>query len=334
MRFAMIFEGVDRASRVMNKLMGAEKKLARAAKGTSTAGEAAASKAARATEKHVSIYNRLGSAARAAYSGVVRGAQLATQATVKLHRATVSLAKAGLGQIQSGATKVLRGLTLAAAITTAAVGGSALAATQLLDTAKAFESYNIQLETLEGSAANGQKAMAWITKFAVDTPLELDQVVESYRNLKTFGLDPTNGTLQALTDTMAVSGKGVEQLDGLTLALGQAWTKQKLQGEEALQLLERGVPVWDILSRKYKKSAADLQDMASKGELGREAIQFIIDEMGRMNAGASGKMAKTWEGMMGKMSDSWLQFKLAIMNAGLFDWMKGKLQLAPAPRPF
>ncbi len=50
--------------------------------------------------------------------------------------------------------------------------------------------------------------MDWITEFAVKTPLELDQVVESYRNLKTFGLDPTNGTLQALVDTMAASGKG------------------------------------------------------------------------------------------------------------------------------
>lgn len=38
----------------------------------------------------------------------------------------------------------------------------------------------------------------------------------------------------AMVDTMAASGGGVEQLDGLVLALGQAWTKGKLQGEEAL----------------------------------------------------------------------------------------------------
>ena len=40
----------------------------------------------------------------------------------------------------------------------------------------------------------------------------------------------------------------MERLNGMTLALGQAWAKQKLQGEEILQLVERGVPVWSLLS--------------------------------------------------------------------------------------
>lgn len=327
MRFAMVFEGIDRATRVMSKIAAAEKKTAKAVEAGAKAGAAASNGAAKATEKHASALSRIGGVARSAYNAVVAGANAAARATVALHNRTVALGKMGFGQIKSGAGKVFHGLTVAAGAATAAFGTAALAAGGLLETATAFESYNIQLETLEGSAAKGKAAMAWITKFAVDTPLELDQVVESYRNLKTFGLDPTNGTLQALTDTMAASGKGVEQLDGLTLALGQAWTKQKLQGEEALQLLERGVPVWDILSKKYGKTAAQLQDMASKGKLGREAIQAIIDEMGRRNAGASAKMARTWDGLVGKLSDSWLQFKLAIMNAGLFDWMKGKLQL-------
>jgi len=328
MRFAMIFEGIDRATKVMGKIMAAEKKASSSAVAGSQKAASAADKSTRANERLANILSRIGSVGRSAYNGVVAGANAAARATVALHQKTVALAKSGLGQIGAGAGKAFRGVVLAAGLATTAFGTSALAAGQFLDTAKAFESYRIQLETLEGSSAKGQKAMAWIEKFAVDTPLELDQVVESYRNLKTFGLDPTNGTLQALTDTMAASGKGTEQLDGLTLALGQAWTKQKLQGEEALQLLERGVPVWDILSKKYKKSAGDLQDMASKGKLGRDAIQFIIDEMGRMNAGASAKMARTWDGMMGKLSDSWLQFKLKVMDAGLFDWMKDKLQLA------
>ncbi|WP_252866846.1 tape measure protein [Brucella sp. 09RB8471] len=180
---------------------------------------------------------------------------------------------------------------------------------------------------MEGSSEKGKKALDWITEFAVKTPLELDQVVEAYRNLKTFGLDPTDGTLMSLVDTMAATGKGSEQLEGLTLAVGQAWTKQKLQGEEALQLLERGVPVWDILSKKYKKNAAELQEMASKGELGRDAIRYLVEEMGRRSAGASDKMSKTWEGMTSNLSDIWLQFKLAVMDAGLFEWMKSKLQL-------
>lgn len=326
MKFMMIFEGVDRATKVMNKIMAAERKAAASVKAGAKASEQSNGMAARAAEKMAAAYSRVSTGARSAFNAVVSGAQAAARATVDLHRKTVALGKAGLSQIGDGAGKVFRGLALAAGVAAAAVGGATLAAHQLLGTATAFESYNIQLETLEGSSAKGKAAMDWITEFAVKTPLELDQVVESYRNLKTFGLDPTNGTLQALVDTMAASGKGVEQLDGLTLALGQAWTKQKLQGEEALQLLERGVPVWDILSQKYKKNAAELQEMASKGKLGREAIQYLIEEIGRRNAGASDKMARTWNGMISNLSDAWSQFALSIMNAGLFDWMKGKLQ--------
>ncbi|MCQ9145847.1 tape measure protein [Ochrobactrum sp. BTU2] len=327
MRFAMIFEGIDRATKVMNKIMAAEKKTAAAVKAGSKATQSAADNATKATQKQTSALGKLGSVARGAYNGVVAGARAAGRATVALHKQTVALGKSGFKQIESGARKTFRGMAVAAGLAATAVGGSALAAGQLLDTAKQFESYRIQLETLEGSSEKGKKALDWITEFAVKTPLELDQVVEAYRNLKTFGLDPTDGTLMSLVDTMAATGKGSEQLEGLTLAVGQAWTKQKLQGEEALQLLERGVPVWDILSKKYKKNAAELQEMASKGELGRDAIRYLVEEMGRRSAGASDKMSKTWEGMTSNLSDIWLQFKLAVMDAGLFEWMKSKLQL-------
>lgn len=327
MRFAMIFEGIDRATKVMNKIMAAEKKTAAAVKAGSKATQSAADKATKATQKQTSALNKLASVARGAYNGVVAGARAAGRATVALHKQTVALGKSGFRQIETGARKTFRGMAVAAGLAATAVGGSALAAGQLLDTAKQFESYRIQLETLEGSSEKGKKALDWITEFAVKTPLELDQVVEAYRNLKTFGLDPTDGTLMSLVDTMAATGKGSEQLEGLTLAVGQAWTKQKLQGEEALQLLERGVPVWDILSKKYKKNAAELQEMASKGELGRDAIRYLVEEMGRRSAGASDKMSKTWEGMTSNLSDIWLQFKLAVMDAGLFEWMKSKLQL-------
>ncbi|WP_439605399.1 tape measure protein [Shinella sp.] len=327
MRFAMVFEGIDRATKVMSKIMSAEKKTAKAMEAGAKAGAAASNNAARATQKHASALSRIGGVARTAYSAVVAGANAAARATVALHKKTVALGKIGFGQVKSGAGKVFRGLTVAAGAATAAFGTAALAAGGLLETATSFESYRIQLETLEGSSAKGKAALGWITTFAAKTPLELDQVVESYRNLKTFGLDPTDGTLMALVDTMAASGKGVEQLEGLTLALGQAWTKEKLQGEEALQLLERGVPVWEILSQKYGKTASQLQEMASKGKLGREAIRYLIEEIGRRNAGASEKMSQTWDGMISNLMDTWLRFKLAIMDAGLFDWMKGKLQL-------
>jgi len=326
MKFSMIFEGVDKASKVMKKIMATEKKAAAAVKGNSAKAARATAKTERSNSALNRSMNALKRSSGAAFRTVSRGAQKAGRAIKALHQKTLALAKNGFGSIKSGAGKIGRGVAVATGIMASIYGSAALAAGSMVDIGSQFENFQVQLTALEGSSAGAEKAMNWITNFATKTPLELDQVVESFASLRTFGLDPTNGTMQALVDTMAMSGKGADHLSGLTLALGQAWTKGKLQGEEALQLIERGVPVWDMLGQKYGKTAEQLQKMASKGQLGRDAIQDLITLMGERAAGASDKMSKTWTGMTSNMADHWQQFQTMIMNAGLFEWMKGKLR--------
>lgn len=205
----------------------------------------------------------------------------------------------------------------------------AMAATvlqQVMGPAIEMERFRTQLEQLEGSAEKGRRAVSWITDFAARTPLELPQVIEAYTRMRAMGLDPTNGSLQALTDTMAASGQGAEHLDRMVIALGQAWTKQKLQGEEAMQLLDAGVPVWDLLAKKTGKSAAELMKLASAGKLGRDAIQDLIEAMGARNAGASEKAARLWGGLLSNFGDAWYRFRLAIADSGPFQELKRNLQ--------
>ena len=327
MKFSMIFEGVDKASKVMKKIMATEKKAAAAVKGNSANAARATAKTQRTNSALVRSMNALKRTSGAAFRSINRGAQKAGRAIKSLHQKTIALGKRGFGSIKDGAGKIGRGVAVATGLMASIYGSAALAAGSMTDVASQFEGFQIQLTALEGSSAGAEKAMNWITDFATRTPLELDQVVESFASLRTFGLDPTNGTMQALVDTMAMSGKGADHLAGLTMALGQAWTKGKLQGEEALQLIERGVPVWDMLATKYGKTAVEMQKMASKGELGRDVIQDLITLMGERAAGASDDFSKSWRGMMANVSDIWLQFQLMVMNAGLFDWMKSKLQL-------
>lgn len=195
-----------------------------------------------------------------------------------------------------------------------------------IGSAAEMERFNVQLTSLEGSSAGAKRAMDWISDFATRTPLELNQTVDAYAKLKAFGVDPMNGSLQAMVDTMAATGGGAEKLDGLVMALGQAWSKGKLQSEEALQMLERGVPVWDLLAEKMGKSAAEVQALATKGKLGREEISLLVDALGERNAGASENMSKTWGGIISNLMDTWTRFQLMVMGAGVFDSLKAKLQ--------
>lgn len=201
-------------------------------------------------------------------------------------------------------------------------------------TAAEFERYQVMLNQLQGSEEGGARAMAWIEQFTQDTPYAVNEVTQAFVKLKAFGLDPMDGTMQAIADQASMMGGTAESVEGIALALGQAWTKGKLQGEEALQLLERGVPVWDYLVKVSKElghnnglglTAAQLQDMASKGELGRETIKRLIEEMGRASEGSAKKQMETWAGMVSNMGDHWTIFKKDVMDSGAFEVLKDEL---------
>jgi len=264
------------------------------------------------------LVDRATAPARAAMRSLERigGDSLARQAE-RVSRGT-RLMTAGLNDVGNAA---LRGGTVVAAY---GAGMTALAASFVRPAAQ-FEQFNVQLTTLEGSSAKAEQAMAWIGQFATTTPLSVEETVQAYARLKAFGLDPTTGSLQAMVDTMAATGGGAEKLDGLTLALGQAWTKGKLQGEEAMQMLQRGVPVWDLLSDKMNRSVEDIQKMSERGELGREEITLLMEALGGKYDGAADRAMASWDGMMSNLGDQWTRFKLMVMGAGLFDWMKGEL---------
>lgn len=196
---------------------------------------------------------------------------------------------------------------------------------QFVDLAAEFERYRAVLTALEGSNEAAEKAMAWVSEFAAKTPLEIDGVMEAYTKLKAFGLDPMAGTLQALTDANAKLGGNQASLEGIALAVGQAWAKQKLQGEEILQLVERGIPVWDLLAKVTGKEGEALQKLVSDGKVGRAEMAKLVEEMGRWGDGAALQQSKTWEGMVSNLLDQWMRFRLAVMQSGVFDWLKEKL---------
>lgn len=203
-----------------------------------------------------------------------------------------------------------------------------------IKTAAEFERYQIMLNKLQGGPEGGAKAMSWVKQFAQDTPYAVNEVTQSFVRLKAFGLDPMDGTMQAIADQAAMMGGTAETMDGISLALGQAWTKGKLQGEEALQLLERGVPVWDYLQKASKElgqnnglgyTTQQLQDMASKGLLTRKAIKALIDQMGMASKGAAKTQMESWNGMISNMGDSWTMFKTDVMDSGAFTVLKQEL---------
>lgn len=320
MRFAMIFEGVDRATKVMSKIMTAEKKTAKAMQAGSKANAAAAAGATKASEKQASALAKVGAAGRAAYRGVVAGATAAANATVALHKKTIALAKSGMGQVTSGAGKTMRGVLLAAGMATVALSSSVSAAGQLVGTASQFEKFQTILETTEGSSGKAKEAMSWVTNFAAKTPYELQEVMDSFVKLRAYGLDPTNGLLRDLGDTSAAMGKPLEQA---VEAIADAVTGENERLKEfGIRAAVKGNEIaYSYTVNGQKKIAKALA--SDPGGIQKTLQKIMSDRF----SGAMDKLSSTWDGMLSNMGDIWVQFQLAIMNAGLFDWMKSKLEL-------
>lgn len=59
-------------------------------------------------------------------------------------------------------------------------------------------------------------------------------MTEAFAKLLAFGLDPLRQQVLATAGAAAQRGGGTEMLEGVTLALGQAWVKGKPPGGKSL----------------------------------------------------------------------------------------------------
>jgi len=183
----------------------------------------------------------------------------------------------------------------------------------LLNTATSFENYETSLTTITGSAEKAKKSMDWIKEFTAKTPFELDQVTGGFVKLSSYGLNATK-LMGVLGDTAAGMGKPLNQaveamadaVTGEFERLKEFGIKAKTQGDKVtFSWMQNGV----TMSKTTEKVGASIQD----------ALSGILS--GRFE-GAMDRYSKTWSGMWSNLMDSFNLFKQAIMEAGVFDYVK------------
>ena len=190
----------------------------------------------------------------------------------------------------------------------------------------AAENARRSLQNLYGGVEAGNAAYAGLRDMAKQNGIAFNDLVDTAKRLKAFGLDPLNGSLQALIDQNAAVGGSMQDLDGKVLALGQAWAKQKLQGEEILQLVERGVPVWDLLQKSTGKNVQELQKLSEQGKLGRDVIRGLYEELGRANTGAAERGLSSLSGLVAQVTARWEAFLQKVADSGVTDYFKLQMQ--------
>lgn len=214
-----------------------------------------------------------------------------------LARSTANSIKNTLGGIKnafSGMTGVLAGV------------GVAMGTKEVFNYANSLDQARINWKVLTGSAEEGEKMLQRIQQFAKDTPFDFDSTQKFAQQLKIAGLngDQLFKTMQVIGD--AAQGN-VEKAEGIATAYQQMSAKGKIQTEEMNQLLERGIPAWDMLSKATGKTKAELMDMASKGKLmADEYLPKLVEQMDKAFGGGMQEQAKTFNGQMNQLEDNLL----------------------------
>lgn len=168
------------------------------------------------------------------------------------------------------------------------------------------ETNQMSFTTLLGSADQAKSFLDKVQDMAAATPFEYDDLVTMAKSLKTyFNTDEILPLLTKVGDTGAALGMTTSDMSTIAQMLGRMQSSGKTTLEYLQPLIDRGIPVWDYLSKATGKTKQDVQEMVSKGLLpGEKAAKTIADAMGEANKGAMGLQAQTYSGLKSTLEDA------------------------------
>jgi tape measure domain-containing protein len=169
-----------------------------------------------------------------------------------------------------------------------------------------FETLAIQLEVLTGSAEKGKKLFDELTQFADKTPFQLPEIVQATRTLlgSNIALKDVVDTTKMLGDVSAGSGADIKSL---AVVYGQVAGMTKLQGQDAMQFISNGIPIWALLQKTTGKSISQLRQLGTDGKISFDLVNKALTQAtqkGGMYYKATEKLSESVNGLFSTLGDS------------------------------
>jgi hypothetical protein len=182
---------------------------------------------------------------------------------------------------------------------------------KLVSVEREFGTLNASLVTVTGSAREADKAFALLTNFAATTPFSLQEVTAAFIKMKSMGLDASEGALRSYGNTASAMGKSLNQMiEAVADAATGEFERLKEFGIRAKSEGDRVTLTFRGVSTNIGKNAAEIEGyLRSIGD---------VDFAGAMDA-----RAKTLDGAISNLGDSWDSLFRAIN-----DEMTGPLLMA------
>jgi hypothetical protein len=233
-------------------------------------------------------------------------------------------AQTGLQNLQNQSSRTERASAALTATFLRMTGGLGLLASavagvsKLVEVQRQFDKINAGLITATGSTEKATQAFEALQEFAATTPYDLAQVSTAFTQLVNFGLRPSEAALRSYGNTAAASGKDLSQL---VEAVADAATG------EFERLKEFGIKtknLGDTLSFSFRGNTTVIKNSS-------EEIQKYIQALGDNEfAGAMAERAKTLDGAISNLGDSWNQLFLNISKNAAGDTIADGVRTATA----
>lgn len=181
------------------------------------------------------------------------------------------------------------------------------------------------------SAAKRAEALSNV-KFVFDmaqkNPFDVKALTDSFVKFKSAGLDPTNGSLQALVDSVARFGGTSEALKRASIAIQQMAGKGVISMEELRQQLGEAVPnAINMMADGAGMSMAKFTKLVSTGTVeASTSLNNMFAIMKFQNDGAAAAMMESWTGMLALLSTKFELFKKEVGDNAFFEESKKQLQ--------
>ena len=182
--------------------------------------------------------------------------------------------------------------------------GAGLAIRSLVNTGKQIEGLQVRLKFLFGTAKEGAKAFDEMAKFASKVPFSLEEIQAGSGVLAVVSDDA-----KELANLMEITGN-VAAVTGLDF---------KTTAEQIQRSMSAGISAADLFRDRGVKSMLGFKAGAVVSvEETADAFQKIFGKGGKYGK-ATDELAKTFEGTMSMIGDSFFNLKRSILDAGFFE---------------
>jgi tape measure domain-containing protein len=174
------------------------------------------------------------------------------------------------------------------------------------------------------ASLEGLSNFNYVVGVSKNAPFEMSAIADSLVKLKSAGIDPANGSMTALINSVARFGGSGETLKRASVAIQQMAGKAVISMEELRQQLGEAVPTaMKAMADGLGMSMSQLAKVVSSGTLEAEpALKRMFARMLVENDGAAAAMMDKWVGVTSRLKTEWELAAKSIADAGFLDAAK------------